>query len=75
MLESSVVFGPRLRGTEHEALCPRRDQARSTESEVFVPISSTKTSRFGSIFEASATLQAALSHSSRSTAPTVCFFG
>jgi hypothetical protein len=46
MLESKVVFGPRLRGTEHHALSPRRDQAYSGESEVLVPISSTKTNRF-----------------------------
>ena len=75
MLESNVVFGPRLRGTEQKALRPRRDQARSADSEVLVPISSTNTRRFESSFAASVTLQAALSHSSRSTAPTVRFFG
>ena len=40
---------------------------------MLVPISSTNTSRFGSICRASVTLQAALSHSSRSNAPTVLF--
>jgi hypothetical protein len=42
---------------------------------VFVPISSTKTSRPGSTCSATITLQAALSHSSRSGAPTVRFLG
>jgi hypothetical protein len=75
MLESSVVFLPRLRGTAQRAHSPRRDQARKGESEVLVPISSTKTSRFGSVSRATITLQAALSHSSRSSAPTLRFFG
>jgi hypothetical protein len=43
MLESNVVFDPRLRGNEQKALCPRRDQARSADSEVLVPISSLRT--------------------------------
>src|SRR5829696_6413504 len=73
MLESRVVFGPRLRGTEQYARCPRRDQARRTQREMFAPISSTKTSRCGSTFSATITLHAALSHSSRSTAPTLRF--
>ena len=75
MLESKVVFGPRLRGTEHHALSPRRDQAYSGESEVLVPISSTKTNRFGSTLSETISLQAALKNSSRSTAPTLRFFG
>ena len=74
MLESSVMFLPRLRGTAQCARSPRRDQARKGESEVLVPISSTNTSRFGSVLYATITLQAALSHSSRSSAPTVRFF-
>src|SRR5215213_10576106 len=75
MLESNVVvFAPRLPGTEQQSLCPRRDQARSADIEVLVPISSTKTRRFGSICAASVTLQAALSHSSRSNAPTLRFW-
>src|SRR5918997_3718682 len=43
------------------------------ESEVLVPISSTNTNRSGSIRTASITRQAALSHSSRSDAPTDLF--
>ena len=34
MLASSVVFLPRLRGTEQYARSPRRDHARTTEREV-----------------------------------------
>src|SRR3712207_4731725 len=74
MLESTVVFLPRLRGIEQYALRPLGDQARSGASEVLVPISSTNTSCFGSICWASITLQAALCHSSRSSAPTLLFF-
>ena len=69
MLESSVVFLPRLRGTAQRAISPRRNQACKGESEVLVFISSTNTSRFSSVLHATITLQAALSHSSRSSAP------
>jgi hypothetical protein len=56
MLESTVVvFASRLPGTE-QPLCPRRDQARSADIEISVPISSTKTKHFGSICAASVTL-------------------
>jgi hypothetical protein len=74
MLASRVVFGPRLRGTEQYARCPRRDQARRTEREMFAPISSTKTNSSGSTLSETITLQAALQNSSRSSAPTVRFF-
>jgi hypothetical protein len=77
MLDSTVVFGPRLRGTEQYARCPRGDQARRTEGEVFAPIfSSTKTNRFGFTLSETITLQAALRNSSgSSSAPTgVRFF-
>jgi hypothetical protein len=75
MLESRVVFGPRLRGTEQYARCPRRDQARRTQREMFAPISSTKTNRLGSTLSDTITLQeAALRNSSRSSAPTLRFF-
>jgi hypothetical protein len=62
MLASSAVFMPRLRGT------------LQAESDVWVPISSTNTSRFGSASRATSTLQAALNHSSRSSAPTLRFW-
>jgi hypothetical protein len=74
MLESTVVLAPRLRGTEQCALCPLGAQAYKGESEMFVPISSTNTSRRASSGWTTITLQAALSHSSRSSAPTVRFF-
>ena len=74
MLESKVVFGPRLQGTEQYTRCPRRDQARRTQREVFAPISSTKTNRSGSTLCETITLQAALRNSSRSSAPTLRFF-
>ena len=75
MLESNVVFGPRLRGTEQKALCPRRDQARSADSEVLAPVSSTKTKRFGSICAASVTLQGALQPFVSLQRPHTPFFG
>src|SRR5215210_3905304 len=77
MLAKSVVFLPRLRGTDQRARSPRRDQARRGASEVFAPISSTKTRRSASspVSPATSARQAALSHSSRSLAPTVLFFG
>src|SRR3712207_9196181 len=73
MLASSVVFLPRLRGTSAKALLPLREWAYRGESEVLVPISSTNTSRLGSTFWATITLQALLSHSSLSLAPTDLF--
>src|SRR5215217_8534633 len=75
MLASTVVFLPRLRGTEQWALCPFLDQPYRGESEVFVPISSTNTRERASSDRAAITHQAALCHSSRSSAPTVLFFG
>ncbi len=42
---------------------------------MFMPISSTNTSRFGSFFSATVTRQAALNHSSLSLAPTDLFSG
>src|ERR671911_603548 len=73
MLESSVVFLPRLRGTEQQALSPFLAQPYKREREMFVPISSTNTSRRASRVPATITFQAALRHSSRSSAPTVRF--
>jgi hypothetical protein len=69
MLDTRVMFGPRLRGTEQQyARCPRGDQARRTEREVFAPIfSSTKTNRFGFTLSETITLQAPLRNSSRSS--------
>ena len=75
MLASSVVLGPRLRGTEQRALSPLGDQAYSGRREVLAPISSTNTSRSVPTPPATVTFQAALSHSSRSIAPIVRFFG
>ena len=75
MLESKVVLAPRLRGTDQHALWPFGAQAYTGDNEVFVPISSTKTSRSVSTRSATITLQAALENSSRSSAPTVRFFG
>ncbi len=80
MLESTVVLGPRLRGTDLKALWPFSAQAyiedsEVEDSEVFVPISSTKTSRLASTCSATITLQAALKNSSRSVAPSDLFFG
>jgi hypothetical protein len=75
MLARSVVFAPRLRGTEERALCLLRDQAYKGESDVLVPISSTNTSPLVSILSATITRQAALHHSSLSLAPKVLFFG
>jgi hypothetical protein len=73
ILASSVVFLPRLRGTEHRALSPAGDQARSGYIEVFEPISSTNTNRSVSIWSATNTRQAVLWNSSRSAAPTDLF--
>jgi hypothetical protein len=66
---------PRLRGTEQGALSPFLAQPYIGEREMFVPISSTNTTRRASSGWATITLQADLSHSSRSSAPTVRFFG
>src|SRR5215212_8795910 len=73
MLESRVTFLPQLRGMLAGARSPRLDQAYSGRSEVFEPISSTKTRRPASIPSATKALQAALSNSSRSVAPTYLF--
>jgi hypothetical protein len=75
MLDSTVVLAPRLRGTRQWALWPFLAQAYTGDKEVFVPISSTKTSRLASTCSATITLKAALKNSSRSSAPTVRFFG
>jgi hypothetical protein len=75
MLARSVVFFPRLRGTEQRALSPRGAQACTGASEVFEPISSTNTNRSASILPAMSARQATLKNSSRSLAPTCLFFG
>ena len=75
MLASSIVFFPRLRGTSQRARSPLGAQAYSGASDVFVPISSTKTSRLWSSARATNTRQAILKNSSRSEAPTRLFFG
>jgi hypothetical protein len=75
MLESRVTFGPQLRGAEQGARSPLRDQAYNGRSEVFVPHSSTNTKRSAPMLPATIVFQAALSHSSRSLAPTDLFFG
>ena len=69
-----VTFAPQLRGTLASARSPRLDQAYRDASEVFVPISSTNTSRFTSRPPATRTRQAALSDSSLSLAPIDLFF-
>src|SRR5688572_1892546 len=74
MLESMVVLAPRLRGTDQQALWPFSDQAYEGDNEVFVPISSTKSSRSVSTCSATITLQAHLKNSSRSSAPRLRFF-
>src|SRR5215213_11944597 len=66
--------GPLLRGTEQCARSPLGAQAYNAESEVLVPISSTKTNRLGSSSFAIVTFQAHLKNSSRSSAPIVRFF-
>jgi hypothetical protein len=75
MLAKSVVFLPRLRGTEQRARSPRRAQAYKGLSEVFVPISSTNTSRQPVSLWATSARQAALKTSSRSLARICLFFG
>src|SRR3712207_3686055 len=75
IFESTVVLAPRLRGTGQQALWPFGAQAYTEDEEVFVPISSTKSSRSVSTCSATITLQAHLKNSSRSSAPTVRFFG
>src|SRR3712207_7115731 len=45
IFESTVVLAPRLRGTGQQALWPFGAQAYTEDEEVFVPISSTKSSR------------------------------
>jgi hypothetical protein len=74
MLDSSVVLGPLLRGTEQCARSPLGAQAYNAESEVLVPISSTNTNRLGSSSFAIVTFQAHLKNSSRSSSPIVRFF-
>jgi hypothetical protein len=54
---------------------PFGGQAYKADNEMFVPISSTKTSRLASTCSATITRQAALCHSSRSSAPTLRFLG
>src|SRR3712207_3086558 len=73
MLESTVVLDPLLRSTDQHARSPLGAQAYKGESEMFVPISSTKTNRRASSDRTTITLQAALCHSSRSSAPIVRF--
>jgi hypothetical protein len=75
MLASSVTFFPQLRGVLHGARSPLRNQAYNGDREMFVPISSTNTSRTVSIAPATKAHQAALRNSSRSPAPTDLFFG
>ena len=77
MLAKSVVFLPRLRGALAWARSPRRAHAKSEQSAVLEPISSTNTGRPASIPASPATsvLQAALRNSSRSSAPSDLFFG
>ena len=74
MLATKVMFVPQLRGTLKRARSPLGDQAYRGASEVCAPHSSTKTKRPTSILPATITRQAALSHSSRSLAPTDLFF-
>src|SRR4051795_11481042 len=75
MLANSVVFFPRLRGALRHALSPQRDQPCRGASEVLAPISSPNAKRPTSRVSVTSTRQAALSHSSRSLAPKVLFFG
>jgi hypothetical protein len=70
MLASKVVFGPRLRGTEHRARSARGAQAYRDESEVWVPRSSTINRSLDIRSFTTMTHQAALNHSSVSLAPT-----
>jgi hypothetical protein len=69
------TFASQLRGTLASARSPRLDQACRGASEVLVPISSTNTSWPASRPWVTNARQAALSHSSRSAAPTDLFFG
>src|SRR5215213_5896628 len=73
MVANSVVLLQRLRGKEKRALSPFLEQPYRGESEVLVPISSTKTRERASRAPDTITFQAALRHSSRSSAPTVLF--
>src|SRR5215203_3582060 len=73
MLASRVTFVPQLRGTLANARSPLRDQAYKGANDVFEPISSTNTSRWGPISPATSTRQATLKNSSRSAAPTDLF--
>src|SRR5215213_2079916 len=75
LLESRVTFLPQLRGTLAGTRSPRLDQAYSGRSEVFDPISSTKTRRPAAIPSSTKAIQAALRNSSRSVAPTDLFSG
>src|SRR5215207_9175565 len=74
MLASRVTFAPQLRGTLANARSPLRDQAYKGANDVFEPISSTNTSRWGPISPATSTRQATFKNSSRSAAPTDLFF-
>src|SRR5829696_9432558 len=64
------VRSPVARRRTKRSLTSARPGIQGRKREVLVPISSTKTKRSGSVAEATMTRQAALSHSSRSSAPT-----
>jgi hypothetical protein len=64
----------RLRGSEGYARCPHRDQVHSIDSEVVLPMSSTKTNRLRvHLLRDRITLLATPRHSSRFTAPRSVF--
>jgi hypothetical protein len=74
MLESSVVFAPRLRGTEKtRSVPPWSSGVQRRKGDVRAHLIPENTSRFVSSSWATIRLQAALKNSSRSTALTLVF--